>query len=89
MSDTNFLYTLDNETKQIVTQILRAQEMGQMTNIAIPKASFKLSLGKLITSVELNKLRRQFITYTKSHPVTSSEQIANTFLQYLNSSISA
>jgi len=36
---------------------------------------------------ELRRLRRQFITYTKMHPVEDTKKIANMFVQYLNSSL--
>ena len=36
---------------------------------------------------ELRRIRRQFITYTKMHPVEDTKKIANMFVQYLNSSI--
>ncbi|RWS13409.1 protein KTI12-like isoform X1 [Dinothrombium tinctorium] len=84
LSETNFLYQLNEETKSIVNHILKAQEMGAVKDIAIPKTSLKLTAERVFTSVELNKYRRQFITYTKQHPTKDKQLIPTLFVQYLN-----
>ena len=44
-------------------------------------------LNRTVNMSELRRIRRQFITYTKMHPVEDTKKIANMFVQYLNSSI--
>ena len=44
-------------------------------------------LNRTVNMAELRRLRRQFITYTKMHPVEDTKKIANMFVQYLNSSV--
>uniref|UniRef100_A0A8C6TF99 Protein KTI12 homolog n=1 Tax=Neogobius melanostomus TaxID=47308 RepID=A0A8C6TF99_9GOBI len=39
------------------------------------------------SSMKMRKLRRQFISYTKSHPTEDCGQITNMFVQYLNKSL--
>lgn len=45
-----------------------------------------MELAKRINMAELRKLRRQFISYSKMHPIENTAQIANMFVQYLNKS---
>jgi protein KTI12 len=85
LADTNYLHILDNKTRDIINLVTKSQEMGQVTDIVVPDSRFKLSLNRELTAAQLNKLRRQFITFTKMHPVDSEAQIATTFVQYLNS----
>lgn len=44
-------------------------------------------LNRTVNMAELRRIRRQFITYTKMHPVEDTKKIANMFVQYLNSSV--
>ena len=62
---------------------MKAQEFGQLKAIQIDDSKFKVCLNKKLSIIELNKLKRQFISFIKTHPV-STDQISNSFVQYLN-----
>ncbi|MBN3280868.1 KTI12 protein, partial [Polyodon spathula] len=93
LSSSNFLYELDKVTQDVVTAVLNAQKTSVPGDlIAVPEASEKISLLRLVdcpslNMAELRKLRRQFISYTKMHPTENIGKIANMFVQYLNKSI--
>ncbi|XP_018326124.1 protein KTI12 homolog [Agrilus planipennis] len=86
LSSTNFLYELDKITKDITDIIMQRKNMGIEGEIIIP--GYK-DLSIDISNVNLTKLmllRRQYITYCKSHTPEIS-QIPNLFLHYLKTSL--
>uniref|UniRef100_A0A8C1TQI3 Protein KTI12 homolog n=1 Tax=Cyprinus carpio TaxID=7962 RepID=A0A8C1TQI3_CYPCA len=94
LSSTNFLYELDKVTQDALMAVLESQKTSVPGDlISIPGATEKISfiltcLAFLyLNMVELRKLRRQFISYTKMHPTENIGQIANMFVQYLNKSM--
>ncbi|XP_067653808.1 protein KTI12 homolog [Haliotis asinina] len=88
LSSTNFLYELDRITQETLTAVMEAQKMGLPGDkITIPGATEKIELTRTITLSELHRQRRQFITYTKMHPVEDTARLANMFVQYLNNSL--
>ena len=87
-SDNNFLQSIDTKTRSIVDQIMKAQEFGQLKSIKIDDCKLQVCLNKKLTIIELNKFRRQFISFIRKHP-TSVEQISSSFVQYLNVSCEA
>ncbi|XP_073240983.1 protein KTI12 homolog isoform X1 [Porites lutea] len=88
LSATNFLYELDKITQEIVTALLNSQRtFVPGDQVTIPGTSEKVLLNRTVNMSELRRIRRQFITYTKMHPVEDTKKIANMFVQYLNSSI--
>ncbi|KAA0714897.1 Protein KTI12 -like protein [Triplophysa tibetana] len=88
LSSTNFLYELDKVTQDILMALLDSQKTSVPGDlISIPGATEKIKLTRSLNMVELRKLRRQFISYTKMHPTENIGQIANMFVQYLNKSI--
>ncbi|RWS29007.1 protein KTI12-like protein [Leptotrombidium deliense] len=84
LSETNFLYELNEKTKDIVNHITKVQQMGETSEICVPLSTFKLRINRPLSSVELNKYRRQFISYTKQHPTSNANVIPTLFIQYLN-----
>ncbi|XP_060075180.1 protein KTI12 homolog [Ylistrum balloti] len=52
--------------------------------IPIPGAKEKITVLRPLTLGELQRHRRQFIVYTKMHPVSDTEMLCNMFVQYLN-----
>ncbi|KAL5019962.1 hypothetical protein ScPMuIL_002854 [Solemya velum] len=85
LSSTNFLYELDKTTQEAITVLLEAQKTSVAGDqISVPGAKDKLALCRIYTLAELQRHRRQFITYTKLHPVQDTSKIANMFVQYLN-----
>ncbi|XP_068131929.1 protein KTI12 homolog [Hyperolius riggenbachi] len=88
LSSTNFLHELDKVTQDVVTAVLQAQKTSVPGDIvAVPGASEKMQLPRILTMSELRRLRQQFISYTKLHPNENISQLANMFVQYLNQSI--
>lgn len=88
LSATNFLYELDKITQEIVTALINSQRtFVPGDHVTVPGTSEKVILNRTANMAELRKIRRQFITYTKMHPVEDTKKIANMFVQYLNSSL--
>lgn len=85
---TNFLYDLDRITQEVIKAILDAQKTSiPGDKLSILDANVKLDLKHKYTGIELARLRRQFIVYTKMHPVEDCNKLSNMFVQYLNSGI--
>ncbi|XP_063953699.1 protein KTI12 homolog isoform X1 [Lytechinus pictus] len=88
LSATNFLYELDKRTQEAVTTLINAQKTSiPGDDISIPGAKDKVHLARSINNAELQRIRRQFITYTKLHPIQDISMLANMFVQYINNSI--
>ncbi|XP_069480848.1 protein KTI12 homolog isoform X1 [Ambystoma mexicanum] len=88
LSSTNFLHELDKITRDVVTALLNAQKTSVPGDlIVVPGANEKIELTRNLGMAELQKARRQFISYTKMHPNENISQVANMFVQYLNKSI--
>ncbi|KAL4216392.1 kti12 [Mactra antiquata] len=88
LSSTSFLYELDKVTTDII-QVIKAAMKTFIPGdqITIPCATEKLSLLRPFSLAELQRSRRQFITYTKMHPVDDTTKIGNMFVQYLNNTL--
>ncbi|KAK2842263.1 hypothetical protein Q5P01_012463 [Channa striata] len=78
LSSVNFLYELDKITQDVLMAIFNAQKTSVPGDL--------ISLTRNINMAELRKLRRQFISYTKTHPTENTGHISNMFVQYLNKS---
>ncbi|WAR29383.1 KTI12-like protein [Mya arenaria] len=88
LSSTNFLYELDKTTQDILGVIMESQKTSVPgDNIGIPGATDKLQFTRSFTLAELQRTRRQFITYMKMHPVDNPGKISNMFVQYLNNTL--
>lgn len=87
VSSADYLTRMDTKTREIIQVILKSQDTGFQPVVAIPGLKSTLTLQRAVTSVELNKLRRQFISYNKSHPATSDPQIIGNFVQFIESNI--
>nr|XP_040019551.1 protein KTI12 homolog [Gasterosteus aculeatus aculeatus] len=88
LSSVNFLHELDKITQDVLLAIfnsLKTSVPGDL--ITVPGATEKVELTRPINMAELRKLRRQFISYTKTHPTENSGHISNMFVQYLNKSL--
>ncbi|XP_054160536.1 protein KTI12 homolog [Oppia nitens] len=87
LSATNSLYELDLKTQQVVRDVHQCIQNGQMKNIMIPESKQTLNLNKSLSMAELNKMRRLFINYTKTHPISDNQLIATLFVQFINKSV--
>ncbi|KYN13547.1 Protein KTI12 like protein [Trachymyrmex cornetzi] len=94
LASTNYLYELDNITKDVTNVsfvnifslkvILSMQQLGIKYDIKIPGSS--VNLKRTTVSSKLAILRRQFITFSKMQQ-NEVDQIATLFVQYLNNNI--
>lgn len=88
LSSGNFLHELDRVAQNILGEILTAQKSAVIGDfIKLSHATEKLHLLKFLNMSELRRMKRQFITYCKMHPVEDNVKIGNMFVQFLNSNI--
>lgn len=88
LSSTNFLYELDRVTLSTIKAIMQAQTTSVEGDLlTIPDVNEKICLNRHLTASELHRHRRQFITYTKMHPVENTQRLATMFVSYLNTYI--
>lgn len=86
-SSVNFLYELDRMTQELIATLLEAQKTAYVGDeITLPNSSEKLILFKIFSMAELRTLKKQFLTYTKMHPMEDTRKIGSMFVQYLNNS---
>ena len=84
ISTGNWLHHLDANTAAVVADIRALPpHSAQETEI-----QGHLYTGGSATLPRLSRLRRQFLTYTKAHPVSDPALIASLFIAYLNSQLS-
>ncbi|XP_017468790.1 PREDICTED: protein KTI12 homolog [Rhagoletis zephyria] len=76
LSATNYLFELDKLTQQIIADALAARKIGNTG--PVPAA---------VNAIQLNRLRRQFLNYSKLHHATTNtlDQVPQLFVQFLNS----
>lgn len=69
--------------------ILSAQKLGLEGEVKIPgyKDCVLLTNGANMTAVQLTRLRRQFLAYTKLHPSNDISKTGSLFVQFLNTSL--
>lgn len=88
LSSADFLHELDRRTQDVVSRLLEAQRTAVPgDSLILSGVSEKLRLPRFLTMVELRRLRRQYINYTKLHPPEDARIIPNLFVQYLNTSL--
>lgn len=89
LASPNFLYDLDRVTSETIKAILKEQyTCAEGDELAVPGCSEKVVLHHKFGAGELTRLRRQFLVYTKSHPVDDVAKIPNLFVHYLNTTAS-
>uniref|UniRef100_U5EW10 Protein KTI12 homolog n=1 Tax=Corethrella appendiculata TaxID=1370023 RepID=U5EW10_9DIPT len=85
---TNYLHELDKTTQNIIDVILLARKTGSHDEISIEDVpELKIYIPADINVAQLNRCRRQFVSYMKTHSANSNEneKIAILFIQFLNS----
>ena len=88
LSSTDFLHELDRQTQAIVSQVLALQHQGLLgAAVKLENSSEKLCVRHEVTMAELRQARRQFISYTKLHPVEDVSLVPTLFVKYLNSTL--
>lgn len=86
LSSTNFLYELDRVTQEIVTHVLDTQKSMWVPGeaIKIQNSEVPLTPSRVLPLGELQRHKRQFINYTKMHPVADTAKLPHLFVLYLN-----
>ena len=88
LSSGNFMHDLDQVTQSIIKEILDMQKTAMIgDSIKITDSTEKLVLLKQLNMPELRRIKRQFITYAKMHPVEDMTKLRNMFVQFLNNTI--
>lgn len=88
LSSGNFMHDLDQVTQAIIKEILEIQKTSMIgDSIQISNSSEKIVLLKQLTMPELRRVKRQFISYAKMHPIEDITKLRNMFVQFLNNSV--
>ncbi|CAG9818488.1 unnamed protein product [Phaedon cochleariae] len=86
LKSTNFLYDLDQVTKNIVEELIKVKNSGTSGEVSLPGYE---DLSVDVTNISVSQLmntRRQYITYTKMH-APDPKNIPRLFVQYLTASL--
>lgn len=84
---TNFMYELDRITNETIKHVVKCQKGGMAGDtIKIPSGG-EIKLLRHSTLAELNKIRRQFITYMKLNPMNNADKLSSMFAQYLQTAL--
>ena len=83
------LLDLEQVTSELVDVIVKAQTGGMvLDSLQLDQSTERASFGRAVSLPELRQARRQFLSYSKLHPVHDPSEIASLFVQFLNSSFS-
>lgn len=87
---TNYLFELDRITQDIVAEITSARKLGAIGPVKIKNSSDTVNISPDINASQLNRMRRQYLNYSKQHLDTAGDLIKapSLFVQYLNSVLS-
>ena len=83
LSETSFLHELDRLTQDVVRGIMDGQRSAG-GRVTLPGCEERVELPRPVTMAELRRMRKQFISYTKLHPINDCSKITTLFIQYLN-----
>ncbi|KAI7891068.1 chromatin associated protein KTI12-domain-containing protein [Mucor mucedo] len=90
VSATNYVYELDKATLEIINAFVESQrEFGPGGNpMVVPRSQTKvINPSRTITSSELRRLRKQFVTYNKMNTTLDVDRLGDVFVEYLNSNL--
>ncbi|KYQ90729.1 hypothetical protein DLAC_09366 [Tieghemostelium lacteum] len=88
IASTNFVHDLETKTQEITTVILDALQSSMVgDHIRVPGTDKRIIISARLNASELRNQRRQFFKYAQMHPPPSN-QIADSFVDFLNSLIS-
>ncbi|CAI4224409.1 unnamed protein product [Auanema sp. JU1783] len=88
LAPTNFLHDLDRATQEVVSAIISGQAHtvpGQPIVIDCAEANCnKITFNRVRSAPELARFRRQFISFSKTNPISNPAKIASLFVNYIN-----
>lgn len=89
LSDSNYLYELDQATQEVIKIIMEAKKFNSEGEVKIPDCDevFLISSEKNVSFAELTRMKRQFLSYVKFHPTLYNKNLRSLFVQYLNSNM--
>ena len=84
---TNYLFELDRITQEIVTEITSARKLGSIGPVKVKDSTETVNISPDINASQLNRMRRQYLNYSKQHLDTAGDlgKAPSLFVQYLNS----
>lgn len=87
---TNYLFELDRLTGDIVSEITSARKLGALGPVKIKGATETANISPDINASQLNRIRRQYLNYSKQHLDTAGDlnKAPSLFVQYLNTVLS-
>lgn len=87
---TNYLFELDKITQDIVSEITTARKLGALGPVKVKNSTETVNISRDINASQLNRMRRQYLNYSKQHLDTAGDLIKtpSLFVQYLNSVLS-
>eukprot|EP00040_Diaphanoeca_grandis_P020571 m.109418 g.109418 ORF g.109418 m.109418 type:complete len:273 (-) comp27956_c1_seq2:199-1017(-) len=84
----NSLHDIERITQTIVSTLMKAQSTAMAGDmVCVPETDEKVKITSTFTMSELRRIRRQFTTYTKTHPIQDQSQVAKIFVQFLNNTL--
>ncbi|XP_067636386.1 protein KTI12 homolog isoform X2 [Eurosta solidaginis] len=91
LSSANYLFDLDKLTQDITADVLAARKIGNTGPVPVKGSQVKVEVPAAINAIQLNRLRRQFLNYSKLHHATTSslDKVPQLFVQFLNSNCNA
>lgn len=80
----DFMNQLDISTQEVLDAISSQQQLGSSSFI-IPGVETTLKFNRTMNPAQLRRFKRQFVTYSKSHPPSDFTKLKEGFVQYLQS----
>eukprot|EP00117_Sycon_ciliatum_P038014 scpid63355/ scgid28322/ Protein KTI12 homolog len=88
VSSATFLHDVDRCTQDVNMAIMKSQQTcGPGECIPVPASNEKFRSVRQLPMAELRRLRNQFLSYTRLHPVEDAAQTATLYVQYLNNTV--
>jgi len=85
LSASNYLYELDESTRNVINVILSQMKVkGPGDEISIPGCEEKFVIRDTLTLAKLKQKQRQFISFCKTHPSDFGSNHVTSFVHYLN-----
>jgi tRNA uridine 5-carbamoylmethylation protein Kti12 len=79
---------LDKKSQEVINFIISKQsEVNIGDVIGVPHCAKKYKVQKILSPVELKKLKKDFLNLSKLHPPSSKDKFSDAFLEFLNSSV--